>query len=319
MMENRAGSGLLQFLPESAETMRILVVNATELLPAIAEKLPQAELWVVEEAAEKMAAFDLPEADLRWYSFDFTAEALPFAAERFDYILADRCLEQMRNPQDFAFALFFWLKETGHLLTSFTNVRHWSILQELMQGHFRGNVCHFFALPEIEQLLQLSFYKKTAFVPIMDAAPPGLIEKLEDCGFCNPDGDLRTKIWLVQASRSNDKTAFLKRSFSKSVRAELACRLRRIAYDVEREGNCRAFWEFCDGQQIPFPYIAAFVENTAVEPWGLLMILVLWAAEHGRQQAAEALLEEGALLCRPSAKALFYLRQQLGGKENERR
>lgn len=317
-MENKMDRGLLQFLPESAETMRILIVNATELLPAIAGKLPQAELSVVEEAAEKMAAFALPEADIRWYSFDFTAEALPFAEESFDYILADRCLEQMRNPQDFAFALFFWLKETGHLLTSFTNVRHWSILQELMQGHFRGDVCHFFALPEIEQLLQLSFYKKTVFVSITDAAPPGLIEKLEDWGFCNPDEDLTAKIWLVKASRSNDKTAFLKQSFSKMVRGELACRLRRIAYNVEREQNCQAFWRLCTEQQMPLSYIAAFIENTAVAAWDLLVILILWAAEHARPQAADALLQEGARLCNPSTEELFCLRQRLGGKGNER-
>ena len=317
-MENKMDRGLLQFLPESAGNMRILIINASDLVLAIADKLPEAELWVVEEATEKIENFCLRRKNIQWYKFDFTEEALPFAEESFDYIVAERCLEQMRNPQDFAFALFFWLKETGHLLTSFTNVRHWSILQELMQGHFRYNVGHFFALPEMEQLLELSFYKKTDFVAIRDAAPTGVVENLEACGFCNPREDLTAEIWLVKASRSNDKTAFLKQSFSKTVRGELACRLRRIAYDVEREQNCQVFWQLCAAQQIPLSYIAAFIENTAVAAWDLLVILILWAAEHGRQQDADDLLQEGARLCNPSTEELFCLRQRLGGKGNER-
>ena len=317
-MENKMDRGLLQFLPESAENMRILVINASDLVLAIADKLPEAELWVVEEATEKIEGFCLRRKNIQWYKFDFTEEALPFAEESFDYIVAERCLEQMRNPQDFAFALFFWLKETGHLLTSFTNVRHWSILQELMRGHFRYPVCHFFALPEMEQLLHLSFYKKTDFVAIRVAAPTGFIENLELSGFCNSAEDLTAKIWLVKASRSNDKTAFLKQSFSKMVRGELACRLRRIAYNVEREQNCQAFWRLCTEQQMPLSYIAAFIENTAVAAWDLLVILILWAAEHARPQAADALLQEGARLCNPSTEELFCLRQRLGGKGNER-
>ena len=49
--------------------------------------------------------------------------------------------------------LLSFLKPTGALLTSFRNIRHWSVLASLMDGHYYSICARLFAKPEFQKSL----------------------------------------------------------------------------------------------------------------------------------------------------------------------
>ena len=289
-MNKACSNTLLDFLPRGEVPVDILLIHQTAWAVAILQRLPKAKIYLVEPDEEKTACWEnCLQVDV--IAMDFHREALPFSAGMFDYIIAEFVFDEMQNPQDFAFAMFFWLKEYGHLLASLKNIRHWRILQELMEGHFRTDGCHFFARPEMEQLFETTFFKETEILPVLDTAPAEMSQRLRQAGFLNLEQDFDTVCWLVKASRSTKETAFLKRQFSAEIREEMAIFLRRIAYDIERAENCRRYWALCRKEGISAEYTAAFVANMAAEPFLLIVQLIVWAATHGVFSDGQALLE----------------------------
>lgn len=285
--QNRNG---LYFLQPSNEPLKILIINANSLLMWILEQFPQSKVDLVISSKDDLMGLDFSQVSVTIYEYDFTKEPLPFVPESFDYIIADRCLEQMENAQDMALAMFFWLKEDGCLLTSFSNHKCGDIETDSLEktlGAWRG-----YSLEEVENLLKISFYKEFAFgysrsADIIDEFIP----------LPNGKGGLSTQVaneaavWLVAAYRSTFETAFLKRRYRKDVRQKMACLLRRVAYDVERDASCAAFWALCEEESVKVSYIAAFIENTMVDPPAVFSSLGDWAMFHQREQAAMDLLD----------------------------
>ena len=284
---------ILHFLPKTRKKIQILLINAADVLPELVKRLPNAEISVVEKDSELFREMQSEKNGMTLYVADFTKERLPFREESFDYIIADRCLEQMENPQDFAMAMFLWLKEVGYLIAGFTNARCHGVWQnDLNQKDGR-----FLCLSEIKQLLFLSFYKELTFAASEDSMKQSDFVEKQVRKDCNGD-DSFVAVWIVKASRSTTKAGLLKGSFTRKIRQEMACRLRRIAYAIDQDENCSRFWCLCAEQKIPLFYIAAFIENTAVKPQKLMAVLSSWAKRHGRTQAGLDLLAAGG---KPSA------------------
>jgi hypothetical protein len=287
-MEKIFHGKILHFLPKTRKKIQILLINAADILPELVKRLPNAEISVVEKDSELFRELESEKNGMTLYAADFTKERLPFRDESFDYIIADRCLEQMENPQDFAMAMFLWLKEVGYLIAGFTNAR----CQGLRQNKLNQNYGRFLCLSKIKQLLVLSFYKELTFAAIEDSMKQSdFVEKQVRKG-CNEE-DPFVAGWIVKASRSTTKAGLLKGSFTRKIRQEIACRLRRIAYDIDQDENCSRLWCLCTEQKIPLFYIAAFIENTAVKPQKLMTVLSSWAKRHGRTQDGLDLLAAG--------------------------
>lgn len=268
------GDGLLRFLRPTGAPLSVLVVESLAYLPQLRERLPQAALFAVtaEAARAEEEAFD--GLDVSWSFLDYRETPLPFARESFDYILADRCLETAGNPQDIAAGFGLFLRPTGYLLTSFSNVRHWSVLEDLREGHFYAIVRRLFALPEMETLLAASFYKEVDFLPVWREAPQGVIERLEAAGFGNRGRDLEAKFWLCAARRTSDEVAPLKECFTPAVRRRLVTLLRRLEYGIEVEENAAALWQFCREEGIFPEYLLDFAAQTVVQQAALLDVLL---------------------------------------------
>lgn len=281
---------ILPLLPDICVQKKILLINKPFLLNEIFEKNPMAEVSLVMSVKGDFVDESFSKRQVSIYEYDFTKEPLPFVPESFDYIIADRCLEQMENPQDMALAMFFWLKEDGCLLTSFSNRKYGDVETDSSEetlGVWRG-----YSLEEVENLLKISFYKEFAFCYSRSADIMGDVVSLP-----NGKGGLSTQVaneaavWLVAAYRSTFETAFLKRRYTKAVRQKMACLLRRVAYDVDRDASCAAFWALCEEDSVKASYIAAFIENTMVDPPAVFSSLGDWAMFHQREQAAMDLLD----------------------------
>ena len=268
---------LLSFLTSDAAPVRILVVESLSYLHDLRAMFPRAELYAVTADAYE-AELNVPEG-VRWQILDYLVVPLPYTTSFFDYIISDLALEQADNPQDIAAGFSMFLKETGALLTSFRNIRHWSILQNLMDGHYYNIVSRLYAKREFENLLYASFYKSVRVQQQQRKAPEGLLARLIDAGFENEQDDLETEFYLVRADRSMPELALLKSMYTQKERAYMVRLIHRIEYDVESAAAVAGLWELMD-QLFVFPaYMASLVRETVVHTEAFYRRLGMYAEE----------------------------------------
>ena len=256
------------------EPLQILIIGELKAAELILQQFLGAQVTVVIDPSAERISDPLP---IRILRMDFTQERLPFEEESFDYIIADRCLEKMDNKQDFAFAMFFWLKQTGCLLASVSGP---SGLAGKLNGFSSDQ-----DILDIRRLLTISFYKEIEIIDVKKSS------YLLPAVFKTADNE---QIWIVRAYRSTHKTAVLKRFCVPAVRQQLAVFLRRVAYDVDRNQSCRHVWLICDQYKIPLLYVVAFVQNTMLQPLAVLTFLGDWAMENGRCSAGINLMNIAA-------------------------
>ena len=255
--------GLLDFLTPSEAALRLLVVESLEYLLALRVLYPAAELYAVAEDAAALAAIP-DELRVEAECLDYRETPLPYPRESFDILLAERCLETAVNPQDIAAGFGTFIRPTGFLLTSFTNIRYWRVLEELMGGHYRALVRRLFAKSDFEILLAASFYKDVFFLPsARQEIPADLAARLTNAGFDGPN-DMATEIWLVQAWRSTRAVARLKAEYTPEVRRRLVTLCRRLEYSIDPAENRAALRMLCREAEITPRYLAAFTRETIV-------------------------------------------------------
>ena len=235
---------------------KILVVESDFYLEPLRERFPTAEIFFVTSNED----FTYPNTIF----LEYREEKLPFPEEFFDLIIGDLTLEVVMNAQDIAAGFSTFLKQTGCFLTSFRNIRHWKVLERLMQGVFGGIVSRLYTRTEFERLLYASFYKEVQMLPLKRKSPPELLNRLIKCGFDNFDDDLQTEFWLVRASRSMPELSLLKSMFTPEIRANLSRILHRIEYDIEISVSVEKFWEIYDAEGLFSDYAAAFIRSVVI-------------------------------------------------------
>ena len=253
---------LLDFLKPNAAPLRILVVESLSYLHKLHRMFPQAELYAVAAEPDE-AEPDAPQS-VHWQILDYLAVPLPYTRNFFDYIISDLTLEKADNPQDIAAGFSMFLKETGALLTSFRNIRHWSVLRNLMDGHYYNIVSRLYTRAEFENLLYASFYKSVRVRQQRREASKDLIERLVTAGFENECDDLETEFYLVRADRSMPELSLLKSMYTSKERERMVRLIHRIEYDVERATSVCALWEIVDRLGILPAYLASLVREIVV-------------------------------------------------------
>ena len=259
-MAEKIRSELLSFLVPDAAPLRVLVVESLEYLPQLRKIFPKSELHAL--AAECDPA-DIP-TGVHWQELDYVTTPLPYERKYFDYIISDLALENVDNPQDIAAGFSLFLKDTGALLTSFRNIRHWSVLQNLMDGHYYSIVSRLYARAEFEKLLYASFYKSVLCQAQQRKAPPGMIDRLVTAGFENHDDDLEAEFYLIRADRSMPELSLIKSMYTSEQRRCIVRLLHRIEYDVVRVESTRSLWDEVTRLNIFPAYLAALIHETVV-------------------------------------------------------
>ena len=275
---------LLNFLQPDDFFETILVVESVVYLPQLRERYPNAKIFAVVKDEDIVGKYEGLGVD--FHVLDYREECLPFEEEYFDTIIGDLTLEVVVNPQDIAAGFSTYLKQTGVWITSFRNIRHWSVIDKLMHGRFGGIVSRLYAKVEFERLCYASFYKEVRMMPVVKPAPKGLIDKLEDCGFENINNDLETEFWLVRAARSMPELALLKSMYTKSVRRRLSTLLHRIEYDINIEASIKEFWQLYDEVGLFPDYTAAFIRSVVMHREHFYEILT---SKSDRSEMAEIL------------------------------
>lgn len=271
---------LMEFILPEDFFERILVVESIGYLPELCKLFPSAEIFAVTADDTIPESPDYAGLPIEWRILEYRDEPLPFPREYFDVIISDLTLEFVTNPQDIAAGFSMFLKQTGVWLTSFRNIRHWSVLKKLMESHYYGVVSRLYAKFEFENLLYSSFYKEVRMRPVVRKAPKELLQRLLDCGFENIHNDLETEFWLVRAARSMPELSLLKSMYTYEERKILSRILHRIEYEIELEKSIKAFWELYDGMHLFTDYAAAFIHETVVHRERFYRMLINGSPEH---------------------------------------
>lgn len=287
-MAEKIRSELLSFLLPDAAPLRVLVVESLEYLPQLQKMFPKSELHAL--AAECDPA-DIP-TGVHWQELDYVTTPLPYERKYFDYIISDLALENVDNPQDIAAGFSLFLKDTGALLTSFRNIRHWSVLQNLMDGHYYSIVSRLYARAEFEKLLYASFYKSVLCQAQQRKAPPGMIDRLVTAGFENHDDDLEAEFYMIRADRSMPELSLIKSMYTSEQRRHIVCLLHRIEYDVVRVESTRSLWDEVTRLNIFPAYLAALIHETVVHTERFYR--ALFACSQGHDVYIQQLLHESA-------------------------
>lgn len=260
-MSEKIKPELLTFLQAGEMPLRLLVVEGADYLSDLRRMMPQAEIFAVFADADERENPLYDELRVTVFSVDTENEPLPFPQNFFDYIISDLTLERAANPQDIAAGFGTFLKPTGAWLTSFRNIRHWSVLADIMDGHYYNVVSRLYAKQEFERLLYASFYKEVRMRPQIREAEDDTVAKLTAAGFSNLCNDLNTEFWLVRAARSMPELALLKSMYDEATREKLSRTLHRIEYGVETKASCAAFWRLYADAEMFADYAAAFIEQ----------------------------------------------------------
>ena len=287
-MAEKIRSELLSFLVPDAAPLRVLVVESLEYLPQLRKMFPKSKLHAL--AAECDPA-DIP-TGVHWQELDYVTTPLPYERKYFDYIISDLALENVDNPQDIAAGFSLFLKDTGALLTSFRNIRHWSVLQNLMDGHYYSIVSRLYARAEFEKLLYASFYKSVLCQAQQRKAPPGLIDRLVAAGFENHDDDLEAEFYMIRADRSMPELSLIKSMYTSEQRRCIVCLLHRIEYDVVRVKSTHSLWDEVTRLNIFPAYLAALIHETVVHTERFYR--ALFACSQGHDVYIQQLLHESA-------------------------
>lgn len=287
-------NSLLQFLTPDDAPLSALVIESVDYLPALRQMFPRADLYAVAADEDAASAAEFKGLDVRWTTLDYRETVLPFPCGSFDFVLSERMLEHVANPQDIAAGIGTFIKDTGCLLTSFENIRYWRVLRELMDGHYYAIVRRRYAKPEFERLLYASFYKEVFFAPVRGHDAGEEIERFVAAGFENRLDDLDTEVWLVQAMRSSADVAPLKAAYRPEDRKRLAILLRRIEYDIDAPENVGALWDLVDAAGFSADYLARFVAEVVVHGQAFREALAASSPEarHAEVDAIAAVIEE---------------------------
>ena len=269
--------GLLQLISPNIQPLEILAVESLFYLPELCAMMPNAHVSVVTTFEEITELKDYPALGIDWCFLDFRKDELPFEQGRFDVVLAEPCLTMSYTPYETLVSISRLLKETGHLITEFRNIRYWHILETLKNGFFHEREERLYAKPEVVRLLNDAMFKEISFAPLKR---DGSEEEMawEALGFENFSHDLATEIWMLKADRSTAAIANLKSLFTPGIRKELSWLLHRIEYDIDREENMERLWSLCRKYAIFGDYLRDFAQEIMTHPDAL---------EHLRHAAKE--------------------------------
>ncbi len=313
-MAEKIRPDLLSFLVPSGVAYSILVVESLGYLTGLRELFPKARLYACAEERERFAPYE--DTGAEFFELDYLETPLPLPRESLDYIIGDLTLEAAGNAQDIAAGFSTFLKETGSFLTSFRNIRHWSVLEDLQRGHYYNVGARLYALPEFETLLSASYYKNMTARPQTRLPKPDspILGRLQAAQFQNPE-DLTAEFYIVKADRSMPELALLKSMYRPEERKSLARLLHRIEYGVQARESVRSLWALYDRIGLFPDYLASFVNEAVYHP--VRFYRALWQESGSRRWLVRGILSAGigAALSPEQAERLRRLLADLDGKE----
>lgn len=228
---------------------RILLIESENYIEKLLTKYPFCEIFFVTADMYKLQdAVKEYENKISYAPLAFNQTKLPFGEGFFDVIMGDELFAENFNPQDIASGLGMFLKPTGFLLTSFSNLLFAPWLEKLTKDERSEFIVRRgYTKEDFERLMVASFYKEIFFEPL------GAEE-----------GD-EPPFYAAKAYTSVFPVRNLKSMYNDSVRKELSRLLHRIEYKVFDEEALKSLQKLTVKEKIFDDYIEDFINETCFD------------------------------------------------------
>jgi len=238
---------LTSFLDLSYNPSSILVIESDYYIKELAKIFPNAKVCFASSDLYKIEDAILEYQDnIAYMPVAYNMERLPLKSRSVDVIIGDELFAENFNPQDIASGLGSFLKPTGYLLTSFSNLLFTPWVDKLIgDGRSEFIVRRGFTEDDFERLMVASFFKEIFFEPIFDS-------------------DASVKVppfYMARAYTSTVAVRNLKSMYSPSVRGELSRLLHRIEYGVNTAESVESLKRLTEKENIFEDYVKDFIDE----------------------------------------------------------
>ena len=238
---------LTSFLDASYTPSAILVIESEYYIKELKEIFPGAKIYFASSDLYKTEeVFSEYSSKIAYVPIAYNEERLPFKSQNFDIIMGDELFAENFNPQDIASGLGSFLKSTGYLLTSFSNLLFKPWVDKLLEdGRSEFIVRRGFTEDDFERLMVASFFKEIFFEPIFDSD-----ESLKEPPY-----------YMARAYTSVVTVRNLKSMYSDCVRKKLSILLHRIEYGVNTKESIELLKNFMEKENIFEDYLYDFIDE----------------------------------------------------------
>ncbi|CDM68252.1 hypothetical protein CM240_1088 [Clostridium bornimense] len=204
---------LMDKSPKKPLNILILSCNNINLLSDIKSKYKNSKIYIITNENIDDSLYN----DINIIVGNIEAITLDFKKKFFDYIILDHALENLIDPWNTFPKISKYLKESGDLICSFTNVMHISILKDLLNGNFsyinsqffNKDTIRFFTLKEIKKLLLENNFNDPYVINYYTIAQDeDLIEKLLSINDSSSKLDYSTYEYFIKSQKQFDPSKY---------------------------------------------------------------------------------------------------------------
>ena len=238
---------LTSFLDISYTPSTVLVIESDYYIKELTGIFPGVKIYFASSDVYKLEDAIREYSDkIKYVPIAYNEERLPFKSRSVDIIMGDELFAENFNPQDIASGLGSFLKPTGYLLTSFSNLLFKPWVDKLLNdGRAEFIVRRGFTDDDFERLMVASFFKEIFFEPLFDSD-----KSLKEPPF-----------YMARAYTSVVAVRNLKSMYSDSVRKELSKLLHRIEYGVNTAESVENLKRLMEKENIFEDYVSDFIDE----------------------------------------------------------
>ena len=238
---------LTSFLDISYTPTAILVIESEYYIKELTELFPMAKICFASSDIYKIKdALEEYSSKITYAPVAYNEDRMPFKSRSFDIIMGDELLAENFNPQDIASGLGLFLKPTGYLLTSFSNLLFTPWVDKLLNDERSEFIVRRgFTEDDFERLMVASFFKEIFFEPIF----------LEDGSLKAPP------FYMARAYTSVVTARNLKSMYNDLTRKKLSILLHRIEYGVNIEESIKSLRKLMETENIFDDYLNDFIDE----------------------------------------------------------
>lgn len=192
------------------QPINILVLNYTNanLISDIENKFINSKIYTITSKNSN---------DITTINSDIETISLNFKYNFFDYIILDHTLEKLIDPWSTIGKISRYLKISGDLLCSFTNIMHISIIKDILNGTFSyknsklldKNILRLFTIKEVKELLSENNFSEPTIINYYTISQDNeLIEKLLSLSNNSSYLDYSTYEYFIRSTKQPDLSKY---------------------------------------------------------------------------------------------------------------
>lgn len=216
---------------------------------------------------------------------------LKYEDKFFDYIILDDILEKIYNPDKFIVKIKRYLKDSGYILASVSNVSHYSVIKDLIDGNLsednilNGDSIRFFTKNKIIMMLKEAEYNEIelgAIETYESEYDKKIVNQINMISGVDISKEVKIAKYLIKAknySKDNEK-----------IISKYALLLRRLEFEVDLEKTEKEIMYYIQSEEIKYLSIIEIVKKHIINQTYVLNYIAIKCFENNMMDIVIPLL-----------------------------